>query len=331
MTTALARLPCVVTSNTAAPPNVDFVIRRRSRAPMTQLVPTASAVRSRIRARVRLAWANAPPHAQRPAARSTSSALAPGIADRNRAPPGGPAWRAIAAPRPELQEQIHMAVRPCPALRATRVRAAPPAVPTRVLRETRTAARQSTAPSPVALFARSISNASRARLALAARSRSVRPATTAIVELAVRALARTVRGCASRFRPREPTQSPLSDRRRRSVQPQPHWTCDVPVQNVFPVPQMHAQLGTPSHPTGNPWQLGLPGVLCAPPKPTPLHAARQYWFGLHVTSPHETPLRAPPAPAVEPATPLLPLAPPEPPLPARPPNPNAPPQTKHVS
>lgn len=132
MPTAPARLRCVETSRTAAPVFVALASRPRGRAPTTRRVPMGSVVRSRIPARVRLAWANAPPHAQRPAARPTSSAQALGIACRNRAPPVGLAPRTIAALRPERPErpaQIRMAARPCPALKATLARAAAPVVP----------------------------------------------------------------------------------------------------------------------------------------------------------------------------------------------------------
>ena len=100
---------------------------------------------------------------------------------------------------------------------------------------------------------------------------------------------------------------------------------------------MQLHVGTPLQAAGRSAQVGLPGAG-RPPVPalgdaTPLHAARQYWFGPQVRSPQPTP-----PPAVPPAAVVVPAAPfvMDPPLPATDTLPACPPtllpaQTRHAS
>src|SRR6478752_2540153 len=101
---------------------------------------------------------------------------------------------------------------------------------------------------------------------------------------------------------------------------------------------MQLHVATPPQAAGRSAQVGSPGVG-RPPVPalshaTPLHAARQYWFGPQVRSPQPTPLRpeVPAAAVVVPAAPVVM----DPPLPASDTLPACPPtllpaQTRHTS
>ena len=75
-------------------------------------------------------------------------------------------------------------------------------------------------------------------------------------------------------------------------------------------PQTQSQVGVPLQATGKGAQLGMGGGIgspVVPPTPilVPLHGARQYSFGPHVTPPQPTRPTAPAAPAMpaEPAAP----------------------------